>query len=418
MLAHGALVRVRGLGATLRDESQIPPSDLTRLEVYVTVAVGFALIDPIRAADFQGRALRLALRTGERRRLGRVLAHEAIARAARGPAGLADAEAVLARSRQLSLECRDRYVGAIGEGARGIVLYLAGRFTESRQCMRDLELRYVKSRGADGTFSAWEVETARLFYLFALSKLGSFAELAVRIVQYRLDVGRRGDRYGETSYLRGFNVVWLTKDKPDEAERDLDRATWTAPEVGFHVQHWYELRARIELAQYRGEVRDLLGRHEDAFTRMRRSLLPRVMMVRTEMRWVRARTALATAGVAPPSEQGALVAEARRMARKLERERVPVASAWAALLRGALASRAGDTAGAIAALDRAIEAADALQMSTVAACAHLRRGALFGGADGATETARADAALRREGVVSPERLCEVVAPGYSRGSTS
>jgi len=43
-------------------------------------------------------------------------------------------------------------------------------------------------------------------------------------------------------------VLWLAHDRPDLAGADLDRRVWTPPADGrYHLQHFLELRARVEL---------------------------------------------------------------------------------------------------------------------------------------------------------------------------
>src|SRR5262249_22584257 len=59
-------LRLRGLRWRERDESEISQRELTRLDVYKAVATSMAVVDTIRASDFQARGLLLALRLGER----------------------------------------------------------------------------------------------------------------------------------------------------------------------------------------------------------------------------------------------------------------------------------------------------------------------------------------------------------------
>src|SRR5690606_34257810 len=71
-------LRLRGLRWTSRDESEIAPRDLVRLEVYKSVSTGLSMVDNITGAAYQGRHLRLALKLGETERVVRALSIEGV----------------------------------------------------------------------------------------------------------------------------------------------------------------------------------------------------------------------------------------------------------------------------------------------------------------------------------------------------
>jgi eukaryotic-like serine/threonine-protein kinase len=84
LIAHRAWLRIRGLGFRKREAAQIPAAELRRLDICWSTSIGLAIIDIIRAADFQTRGMLLALKAGDPLRIIRALAIEAIHMAAGG----------------------------------------------------------------------------------------------------------------------------------------------------------------------------------------------------------------------------------------------------------------------------------------------------------------------------------------------
>src|SRR5205823_1605694 len=77
-LFRRTLVRARGFGFRLREETEIPASELQRIDICWSVAEGLTMVDLTRGHDFQERGLLLALRAGEPFRLARALALETV----------------------------------------------------------------------------------------------------------------------------------------------------------------------------------------------------------------------------------------------------------------------------------------------------------------------------------------------------
>ena len=72
-----ARIRWRGLAFVARDPDHIPADRLLRIDTCWSIATGLALVDNVRAADFNTRHLLLALEAGEPYRIARALALEA-----------------------------------------------------------------------------------------------------------------------------------------------------------------------------------------------------------------------------------------------------------------------------------------------------------------------------------------------------
>jgi hypothetical protein len=125
----------------------------------------------------------------------------------------------------------------------------------------------------------------------------------------------------------------------------------------------------------------------------------------------RARTALAVAGERP-EQKAALVKDARWAAKQLVKQGVAWADALAALARAGAAKLSGDGEGAARELDVALAGFDALEMKLYAAVVRMRQGQLRGGAEGTALVAQAEAWMRGQGIVRPERFAAMLAPGF------
>ena len=77
-LLRSAWLWLRGLRFRRREEREIPPDQLQRVDLCRSAAVGLGMVDPIRSADFQARNALLALRAGEPERIALALANQAM----------------------------------------------------------------------------------------------------------------------------------------------------------------------------------------------------------------------------------------------------------------------------------------------------------------------------------------------------
>jgi hypothetical protein len=131
-------------------------------------------------------------------------------------------------------------------------------------------------------------------------------------------------------------------------------------------------------------------------------------MVRCVSHWLQGRLALAAAEAGDPQASQ----DAFRCARRLARERMDYADAFSHLLHAGVASQRGAKERAATHLGAAILAAAKTDMHVCVAAAKWRLGELVGGDEGARLLAEARAWMKQEAVANPERMLEVVAPGF------
>jgi len=249
-----------------------------------------------------------------------------------------------------------------------------------------------------------ERSTARIARLSALFNLGRFAELCALQHEYIRDALHRGDRYVESTLSRFYIVVWLAEDDPAGARAQLARLTWAPPEVGYHMQHWYDLASRHEIDLYEGKVAD--GRTVAGFDEFDRSLLKRFQLLSAYAAWLRGRLALGAAAPALDVAAG--------QAGRLHRMGPAYARVWGLLLHAGAAAVRSDRAAAESRLRQVIAVADPQSLALCAAVARRSLGALVGGAEGDELIAAAAAYFRVEGVRRPDRLVAMYAPGFGR----
>jgi hypothetical protein len=403
-----ARLRLRGLRFEARHEREIAASELARLDVYQAVGEGLAAVDTIRAADFQARGLLLALRLGEPKRIARALAMEALLLLTAGHKGRARAIRVLDAARAIAEQAKDPLLEAIVRAGDAWGCFAIGDFAGAAAGAAET----VPRLRAQVVSSVFWVNNTRLFGLVAQRYASGHAEQLVRYQEYLRDAEARGDLYMATSLRRVCNFLWLVIDRPDEARLDLERTTWTPPGLGFHLQHWYEMWARAEIALYEDRAAAELASLRPGFRALGGSLLLRVEVMRVMALWLRGRLAIAAHDESPAP---GLLREAAQCARRLARVRADYARGAALGLQAAVQHARGDAAAAAALLGRAAQAADAANAPLAAACARFQQGTLLG--DGGHGLVAAAAAwMREQGIVDPARLAAVSAPGFRLSS--
>jgi hypothetical protein len=405
-LAWGRLrARLRGFAYARRDPSQVSPERLTQVDILWSASTGLSMIDTIQGGDFQTRHLRLALATGEPFRVARSLSMEAAYSATRGARSRARSERLADEALRINEELGDPHGIAFSLLIKGVVAYLRGEWmraweysTRAEQLFRD------RCVGA-----AWELTNAMVYSVSALSYLGDINMLR-RVMPDRL---REAEEYGNLYMINWMrsgtsNMLWLSDDDTETAERQVELAErqWTNP--GFQVQHYYFLWSRCQIALYRGDARAAWAHVQSVWPRLASSLLLRVRYVELQAYHLRARCAVASA-LHEPSRR--LVRQTRRDARVIAAEAMPWAAGIAASLRAGADAVGGRLERAARRLDEASACFEAAGMRLHAACARLQRTRLGGDASAIEVAAQAVSNL---GVRAPHRMADVLVPSVPR----
>ncbi len=382
-------LRIRGLGAKLRERHEISDAEILRLDCLAVAAAGLSVVDSPRGNDFQTRALLLALQSGSRPHIARALGLEATYYATQG--NWKRAHALRDRARAIDDESKNPYLKSLLAGSEGISYYMEG---DARRCAEGLAKGEALMRAVPGVI--WELSSVKLFVIFNLRNVGDYKAMRRGYDAYQAEAQQRGDHYLSSTMRRGATAMWLAEDDPAGARADLARATWVASTDNFHVQHFHALIGEIELALYTDDRAAFELLHAE-LDRCFSSLLVRVISVRAQCLFVRARMAIVEGDLRT----------AASCAKKLPKIPCKSAGAWALILQGCIARAKDDTATARARFAEAGETCDAAGMLGFAAMARWAEAEL-------AESAQAQAAQRTIlvdlGVVAPEKLMAAFMP--------
>jgi hypothetical protein len=408
LLGRRLRLRLRGIKFYERDESQISAERLIRVDICYSVAVGLAIADHIRGADFSTRFVRLALDAGEPRRVLIALAAEASFVAASGGAQTRYLNRLLTTSERLLERLKDPIARAYLEASKAFHALETGSWSTARK-HAELGESIVMDHGG----TSWERATARFIIVWSLYYLGELAELTERVMPLVQEALDRGDRFALSGMVLGRpNLVYLNLMGPVQAREEIAKIMHSWKVEGYHLQHYYALLAETNIDLYEGAGKRALERLTGDWPSLKRSLLLRLPLPRNESLHLRARAALAAAHQAGASERKSLLARARKDAGRMAQSKLAWTSALSKLLQAGVSAHRGQTEQAIRMLEAAVAELDEAEMKLYAAAARRRLGALMGGDAGAELIAAANTFMQQQNVTDPTRMTAMLAPGF------
>jgi tetratricopeptide (TPR) repeat protein len=406
LLKSRLLIRLRGLGFRERDLGEIPPRSLTVIDTCWSMALGLAVVDNIRGADFQARHLLLALRAGEPYRVARALAMEAgFYAVAGGPtqqrvAKLSDAAMGLAR------KTGDPHALGLTTLTQGMAAYLVGEWRNAFElCEKAIDVFQEHCVGV-----TWELASAQRFMIAAVLFLGNIRDVGHRMQSLLEEADRRGNLFARTNLrTRMGHVVMLAADDPDASRQEIDdsMSLWTLR--GFHLQHYSALFGHTQTDLYVGDGDAALSRIQENWQPLKKSLLTRVQVLKIELLHLRARAALAASISSQTPEH--LLESVEHDARSIQRHHMDWADPLAAMLRAGVAARQGDLDRAAELLAGAAAGCDTADMALYAAAARRQWGVLVGGTEGQELVRNAEAWMTEQTIKNPERMSAMLVPG-------
>jgi eukaryotic-like serine/threonine-protein kinase len=396
---------VRGTEYRERPVSEIPRDLLLRVDVCWAVATGLARVDNIRAAYFQALHLRLALEAGDPYRIARALTLQAGYSSVDG--GRAERRTTELAQRAEGLARRLNHPQLIGLAslAQTFGNLFIGRFRVALEKGNEAEKQFRERC----TGVSWEIDTTQSCSLCAMHYLGQLAQLAPKIHQILREAEDRGDRYGGWNAAGRPSIVWLALDDPDTALRInqtvIDR--WSSER--FQSQHLFELLASSQIDLYLGRPTDAWQRAMKSWPAMVHSKILRVQFAYIEVLHMRARVGLA---VARTTGDRTVLRQVERDATEIFRMKMAWALPLAQSIRAGLRALDGDLNASRELLEASVRNFEKVEMALYAAAARRRLGKLIGGDEGAALVAEADAWLRGQLVKVPERMVDVLVPGF------
>jgi eukaryotic-like serine/threonine-protein kinase len=408
LLTRRAMIWLRGLRYSERNESELSPETLIRIDTCWSVALGLGIVDSARGADFQARHLLLALKAGEPFRIARALSLEAGYSSASGKRGRQRTQKLLDMATALAERVNHPYAIGIAVGMAGIVAFYQGHWKKSHElCDRAESILRENCTGV-----TWELDNLHFFSFMSSMYMGELNEMFRRLPVLIKDAQERGDLYAEVFFrIRCSYFQYLAADEPERAEQEIRQAMERWSQKGFHNQKYSELLGRCQIALYSDFGKspvawNLINQFWPLFTR---SLLIRVQAVLIESLNLHARCALAAALAA--SDPNNLLHIAEDDARRIEREDLDWGKAHAQHIRAGIATIRGDKKRALELLDVSQKGFTATDMALFVVIGNRRRGELIGGNDGQALIEAADAWMATQQIKNPDRLAAMLTPG-------
>jgi len=400
-------LQLRGIDYAERPAEQVPADELLRIDICWAVTVGLALVDVIRAYDFQTRHLLLALRAGEPYRIARALAIEAGISATTGGPGWKRSTKFGAAAAALAEKVNHPHATGLTTLAAGLAAFCTGQWKmASEHFARSEETFREQCTGV-----VWELTSAQNYLLSSLIYLGELREIARRMPVLLASAQERGNLYTATELRSRENLMWLVADDPNGAARELSQAIKRWSHKGFHRQHYNFLLAQTQIHLYTGNAEAAWQCVTDRWPDLAGSLLLRIQVLRVEAMFLRARCALALAAGRPAGREE-LLQVAERMANRIGRERMAWSAPFVPLLRAAVAVVRGDASAAVTGLAAAADGFAAADMELLATAVRRRQGNLIGGDQGRQLVSQADAWMHDQKVQSPTLLARMFVPGF------
>ncbi len=302
LVAHRLRLRLRGLDYRERRAQDVPESLLEGIDVSWSVAAGLATKDPIIAPAFQSRNLLLALRAGEPLRLVRALAWEAAHDANGGTATRDRTLALHEAAKEVAQRCDEPYVRGFIELSGSVLAFHAHRWKEGAE--RGERAATIFREQCTG--AAWELGQANTFLLWCMSWMGEYAAMSRRAALILEEAEKKGDLFTGANlggYIQPLGL--LARGEADEPLRLIARNVSPWSRTFYHVQHFTSLMASTPAHLYRGDAQAAYRQQIEHEPAIRSNMILHVQLCRIVAAEMRARSALALAGISPAADRPA-----------------------------------------------------------------------------------------------------------------
>lgn len=336
LLWQRAALSMRGLDFTRKTSRQLSARELTTVDVLASVGSLMGLVDFVSGADFQTRAVREALHTGEPHRVAKALCVEATFTSATEGSPRPRAKRMVEIAELIAEELEDAYLRGMVLIARATIELGESKFEASAQSA--IEAERLFREGCTGV--TWEIGQVQHMALMALMQCGAMRDLSARAQRYQREALERGDLYGWTHIITaGGFVVPLLANQPQVARDLVSQAMARWPRDSFHLQHFFEVMALVQIDLYEGGTQGLT-RLDAVWPALKRSMLLRVPIIFASASWMLALAILAAHRVAPFDHPNA-IKRVRAISAQIGKVDAPHCYAWVRFLDAQLAYAEG-----------------------------------------------------------------------------
>ena len=409
-------IRLRRRGLAFRAGAGGSDEERARIDTLSAAAQALTHADPPRARYYHHRALALALTSGDPGRSLRQLIFERCFRASmRGaaPPTPFDDE-VERRIDQLLASIRGDAPDQVAARAfaafgLGMALAFAARHREARPLLERAEAVLSTCAVRHGN----DVTLARVWLVTTLYGLGETAELTRRTAPFLADARAAGDRFAEIQ-LTGFDAFSkLAADRVSEAEEALSHMLDLLPRrhppprfAGFSPT------MSTNLYREGGVGEAALRAAPKGAQRLALFFILRINApIRAYHTFFVALCQLAAGASSSGSVREARLRSVEASASGLSPDATPFATAAASILRAGAAAGRGELDLARVRCEEAEARCARLDMAHYVAALRRRRGVLLGGDEGRALVSAADAEMRKQGIVNPQRITSMYLPG-------
>jgi hypothetical protein len=323
---------------------ELAPRVEMRLDTLWTSATTLSMYEPFVANALTLRFVRRAQAVGEPRWVVRALALEAAFVAALGGRLRVRAERIMTELRRRAAEVQRPYEDAWVAATEGSTAWLSGDVLRCYEwTVRASEL----FRGVPET-SAYEVALLDWFRLPAMALLGHHDAVLRSAGDVLASARTRGDGFATLPCLHGhITLAYLATGDVERAAAGADEASVVARQASSPLPAYHQAWSRATIALFRGDGEQAYRVITDAWRALGRSHMLRLEAVAGDLRYLRARCALAAAR-AVRGRAGARVRDAASQARWLRRSTLAHGRATADAIEAQIAALAGRDGAALA----------------------------------------------------------------------
>lgn len=371
-------------------------------ELFGTLSIELQPYDPLRAALFQARSLRLALDYGTPPLIARALCVAAtMAAVSGGPKDFRRAQMLLARAARLEQKHRSPLVYSNIASASAVCAMLQGDMRGTVQNSGEAERMFREASGSDDGeyYHRFTVISVRVA---ALIELGQH-ELAASELQHAVNEARATDNVSALLLLSGLRTRYDIMS--DQAQRSMarleaERAQLPSQRVGMMHAYYSQSVLRVGCATGEHEWAERLG--GEIYERFQHSILARAGIQAYMAPALHARFLLNRAVALRHSAQEARASVANDL-RSIAKANMAPSLGIIARTHARLHLIAGEHAAARPLLEQSLACFERIESIDEAARDRYALGCLMGGQQGAQMQETALEALRKHGYVNPSK---------------